>query len=66
MMDVKKKIQEEIAALEIEMRIELPKQILTARAHGDLKENAEYHAAKRAAGNGERAPKSAENATGGK
>ena len=46
MMDVKKKIQEEIAALEIEMRIELPKQILTARAHGDLKENAEYHAAK--------------------
>jgi len=46
MIDIKKKIQEEIAALEIEMRVELPKQILTARAHGDLKENAEYHAAK--------------------
>jgi transcription elongation factor GreA len=46
MIDIKKKIQEEIAALQIEMRVELPKQILTARAHGDLKENAEYHAAK--------------------
>jgi transcription elongation factor GreA len=46
MIDIKKKIQDEIAALEIEMRVELPKQILTARAHGDLKENAEYHAAK--------------------
>ena len=46
MIDIKKKLQEEIAALEIEMRVELPKQILTARAHGDLKENAEYHAAK--------------------
>ncbi len=46
MIDIKKKLQEEIAALEIEMRVELPKQILTARSHGDLKENAEYHAAK--------------------
>ncbi len=46
MIDIKKKIQDEIAKLEIEMRVELPKQILTARAHGDLKENAEYHAAK--------------------
>lgn len=41
-----KKLQEEIAALENEFRIELPKEILKARAHGDLKENAEYHAAK--------------------
>jgi transcription elongation factor GreA len=46
MIDIKKKLQDKIAALEIEMRVELPKQILTARAHGDLKENAEYHAAK--------------------
>jgi len=46
MIDIKKKLQDEIAALEIEMRVELPRQISTARAHGDLKENAEYHAAK--------------------
>jgi transcription elongation factor GreA len=46
MIDIKKKLQDEIAILELEMRVELPKAILTARAHGDLKENAEYHAAK--------------------
>jgi len=33
---LKKKLQEEIAALENELRIELPRAILTARAHGDL------------------------------
>lgn len=44
--DIKKKLQDEIAALENELRIELPKEILKARAHGDLSENAEYHAAK--------------------
>src|SRR4051794_35054227 len=46
MMDIKKKLQDEITALEHEMHVELPKEILKARAHGDLKENAEYHAAK--------------------
>jgi transcription elongation factor GreA len=46
MEDLKKKLQEEIAALETELRIELPREILKARAHGDLSENAEYHAAK--------------------
>jgi transcription elongation factor GreA len=46
MEDLKKKLQEEVTALENELRVELPKAILTARAHGDLSENAEYHAAK--------------------
>ena len=44
--EIKKKLQSEIAALEYELRNELPKEILKARAHGDLSENAEYHAAK--------------------
>src|SRR5579871_420595 len=46
MNDIKKKLQEEIASLEYELRNELPREILKARAHGDLSENAEYHAAK--------------------
>lgn len=46
MEELKKKLQDEIAALENELRIELPREILKARAHGDLSENAEYHAAK--------------------
>jgi transcription elongation factor GreA len=46
MLDLKKKLQDEITALEYEMHVELPKEILKARAHGDLSENAEYHAAK--------------------
>src|SRR5882724_11748200 len=46
MTDLKKKLQDEIATLEYEMHVELPKEILKARLHGDLSENAEYHAAK--------------------
>jgi transcription elongation factor GreA len=46
MTDIKKKLQDEITALEYELHVDLPKEILKARAHGDLKENAEYHAAK--------------------
>ncbi|WP_031498541.1 GreA/GreB family elongation factor [Bryobacter aggregatus] len=46
MIDIKKKLQDEIAALEHEFRTELPKEILRARELGDLSENAEYHAAK--------------------
>jgi transcription elongation factor GreA len=46
MLEIKKKLEEEIATLEYELRNELPKEILKARAHGDLSENAEYHAAK--------------------
>ena len=46
MEELKKKLQDEITALEYELRNELPKEILKARAHGDLRENAEFHAAK--------------------
>lgn len=46
MEDLIKKLQSEIATLEYELRNELPKEILKARAHGDLRENAEFHAAK--------------------
>ncbi|HXC51834.1 MAG TPA: transcription elongation factor GreA [Candidatus Limnocylindrales bacterium] len=40
------RLQNELAVLRRELNIELPKIIEEARAHGDLKENAEYHAAK--------------------
>jgi len=43
---LKKRLQDEITALENELRVELPREIAKARAHGDLSENAEYHAAK--------------------
>lgn len=46
MEDLIRKLQQEAAQLETELRIELPREILKARAHGDLSENAEYHAAK--------------------
>jgi transcription elongation factor GreA len=46
MEELKKKLQQEITTLEYELRNELPKEILKARAHGDLRENAEFHAAK--------------------
>jgi transcription elongation factor GreA len=46
MEDVKRKLQDEIAALEHELHVALPKEIARARALGDLSENAEYHAAK--------------------
>ena len=41
-----KKIEAEISALERELYIELPKEIQRARELGDLRENAEYKAAK--------------------
>ena len=46
MEEVIKRLQGEISVLEVELRVELPREILKARAHGDLSENAEYHAAK--------------------
>src|SRR5688500_18852911 len=41
-----KRFQDDIAVLERDLKVELPKEILRARELGDLKENAEYHAAK--------------------
>lgn len=41
-----KKFEEEIQLLERELKMELPKEIRRARELGDLRENAEYHAAK--------------------
>jgi hypothetical protein len=37
MQELIKKLQDEIAALETEFRIELPREILKARAHGYFK-----------------------------
>jgi transcription elongation factor GreA len=45
-MDLKKKLQDEIDALNYELHNQLPMEIRRAREHGDLSENAEYHAAK--------------------
>ena len=41
-----KRFEDEIAVLERELTQELPKEIKRARELGDLRENAEYHAAK--------------------
>ena len=41
-----KKFEDEIHALDRELKVELPKEIQRARELGDLRENAEYQAAK--------------------
>jgi transcription elongation factor GreA len=41
-----KKLEEEIEPLRRELKVELPRQLAEAAAHGDLSENAEYDAAK--------------------
>jgi transcription elongation factor GreA len=41
-----KKFEEELQQLDRELKTELPKEIKRARELGDLRENAEYHAAK--------------------
>ena len=46
MLDITKKLQEEINVLEYELTTELPAEIKRAVALGDLSENAEYHSAK--------------------
>ena len=43
---IRRKLEEEIQALEHELNLELPKELMKARAHGDLAENAEYKFAK--------------------
>jgi transcription elongation factor GreA len=46
MLEIKKRLADEIQQLEYELKVHLPKEILKAREHGDLRENAEYKAAK--------------------
>jgi len=41
------KISKQLHQLKTKDRVEISQAIADARAHGDLKENAEYHAAKR-------------------
>ena len=41
-----KKFEDEIQALDRELKLQLPQEIKRAREHGDLSENAEYAAAK--------------------
>lgn len=41
-----KRFNDEIATLERELKVDLPKEIQRAREYGDLRENAEYKAAK--------------------
>jgi len=43
---IRKKLEEEIRTIEQELNLELPKELMKARAHGDLSENAEYKYAK--------------------
>ncbi len=43
---IRHRIEEEIRTVEHELNTELPKELMKARAHGDLSENAEYKYAK--------------------
>lgn len=42
----KQQIRDELEKMKYEFKVELPKKIAEAREYGDLKENAEYHAAR--------------------
>jgi transcription elongation factor GreA len=46
MIEAKKKLEDDIRTAEYELKVELPKEIQRAREWGDLRENAEYKAAK--------------------
>ncbi|MBA3248578.1 MAG: transcription elongation factor GreA [Pyrinomonadaceae bacterium] len=43
--NVKDRLQAELGELEAELRVHLPREIKRAKEFGDLRENAEYHAA---------------------
>ncbi|HEV2762401.1 MAG TPA: transcription elongation factor GreA [Pyrinomonadaceae bacterium] len=43
--EIKQKLQTELEELETELRVHLPREIKRAKEFGDLRENAEYHAA---------------------
>ncbi len=45
MRPILERVEKELAVLDRELRVELPKEIERATALGDLRENAEYHAA---------------------
>jgi transcription elongation factor GreA len=45
-LEIQKRLEEEMKKLDYELKVLLPKEILKAREHGDLRENAEYKAAK--------------------
>src|SRR5258708_33969058 len=44
--EIKRRLEEEIRTLDYELKVQLPKEIVRAREHGDLRENAEYKSAK--------------------
>jgi transcription elongation factor GreA len=43
--DIKQKLRKELDELDTELRVHLPREIKRAKEFGDLRENAEYHAA---------------------
>lgn len=43
---IRRKLEDELRAIERELNTELPQELMKARAHGDLSENAEYKFAK--------------------
>ena len=45
MKEIRDKLEQELKALERELTVDLPREIKVAVAMGDLRENAEYHAA---------------------
>ena len=46
MIDIKRRLEDQIKELDHELKVQLPKEIQRAREYGDLRENAEYKAAK--------------------